>query len=301
MEPEHYAKLPRTLKVINITGGEPFLRKDLVEIVRQIHLRAPSARIVFSTNGLLTDTIATSVSEIRKFHKLVGVGVSIDGLEKTHDRIRGVDGTFKRAVSTIERLKKIGIRDLRIGMTLLPDNVDEAKRVFDLSRQLGIEFTVTFAHNSQIYFQKTDNPSLHANDLAIQSLTDVLRAQLLSTHPKDWFRAYHIRGLIDSEIRREFIQKCKAGSRYFFMSPSGNVFPCMVMDNPMGNLGDAESWNGVFRGDVEERTLRAVSECRQDCWMVCNTRSLVLTHPLKAGSGVVANKIRAMLKESKST
>jgi len=300
MEPEHYSKLPTSIRSINITGGEPFLRKDLVDVVRRIHLRAPSSRMVFSTNGFLTDTIVSTVSEVRSFHRRVGVGVSVDGLEEMHDRVRGSDGAFKKAMSTIEGLKRSGVKDLRIGMTLSADNAASASEVYALSKKLGVQFTVTFAHNSEIYFQKSDNVAPEFTGQAGGSLADVMRAQLQSGAVKDWLRAYHIRGIMDPELRKEFVSKCEAGSRFFFMSPSGDVYPCMVMNMPIGNLREVDGWDSLFKGGTEDRIRRAVKGCREDCWMVCNTRSLIISHPVRAGKWVVVNKFRAGVRDKKA-
>src|SRR4030043_1193673 len=82
---EEYAKLPSSSLTINITGGEPFLRKDLVEVIRQIHKAAPNSRIVISSNGFLTDRITQVLSEVRKFHPKIGIGVSVDGIGEGHE------------------------------------------------------------------------------------------------------------------------------------------------------------------------------------------------------------------------
>ena len=298
MEPIHYLKLPSSLKTINITGGEPFLRKDLIKVVGNIHTRAPTSRMVFSTNGLLTETIVSAISEIRRFHRKVGVGISVDGPEEIHDGIRGVRGAFKRAISTIEGLKKVGVMDLRIGMTLTNQNVGYAAAVYEIARGLGVEFSTTFAHNSEIYFQKMDNSIPEFNEATRLSLERVRSAQLRSNSVKDWFRAYHVQGIMDPNLRKEFIARCEAGSRYFFMSPSGDVFPCLVMNIPMGNLREAADWNDLLKKGVEEKTHHAVLRCTEDCWMVCNTRSLIMSHPVRASIWVAKNKMDAHLRPS---
>jgi MoaA/NifB/PqqE/SkfB family radical SAM enzyme len=295
MPAEHYAKLPTSLRTINITGGEPFLRKDLVEVIRRIDSRAPSSRMVFSTNGFLTETILSALEEVRGFHPSIGVGVSIDGPEDVHDHVRGVDGAFKKAMKTIDGLRSIGLKDLRIGMTLTAENVRYATEVYKLSKDLGVQFTVTFAHNSEIYFQKMDNVPPEFSGIDGNSLSEVLRAQLRSRSAKDWFRAYHIRGIMDKDLRKEFISRCEAGSRFFFISPSGDVFPCMVMNMPIGNLAQVADWDDLFKGGAEERVLKAVQGCREDCWMVCNTRSLIMAHPVRAGAWVTKSKVKAHL------
>ena len=298
IEPRHYLKLPRSLRTINITGGEPFLRKDLVDVLKAIDSVVPSARIVFSSNGSLTETIVSRMRDIRAFHPRVGIGISIDGMEGTHDRIRGVPGIFKRAISTVEGLKQEGFTDLRIAMTLSEGNVYEAGKVLDLSRKLGVEFSITLAHDSEIYFQKTDNVSSVLLETVPRVLPELVQSQLRSRSIKDWFRAYHTNGISDPAIRETFISHCEAGKRYFFMSPAGDIFPCNVMNEKIGNLAEVSRWNELFPSDVEKRVRLAVQNCRRDCWMVCNTRSLIISHPFKAGAWVAKKKVISSLRKT---
>ena len=293
MEPRHYAKLSSSLKTINITGGEPFIRKDLVEVVRHIHSSAPASRIVFSTNGFLTETILAVVAEVKTFLPGVGVGVSIDGPEETHDAIRGVKGAFRQATSTIAGLKKEGLRDLRIGMILMNENAGHVAAVYELSKRLGVAFNTTFVHNSEIFYRKSDNVPPGPSRSLAASLDQVRLSQLRSGSAKEWFKAYHTQGIMDAGLRKGFISRCKAGSQTFFMSPSGDVFPCFVMNMPMGNLRQVNEWEALFKNDIEEKTRRAVLDCREDCWTVCNTRSLIASHPIRAGLWVAKNKLEA--------
>lgn len=288
ISPAEYSKLPKSLRTVNISGGEPFIRPDLEEVIKVIHSRLPKARLVFSTNGLMTDRIVSSVDKFRLYHARIGVGVSIDGLEDTHDRIRGIKGAYRKAISTIDGLKELGLSDLRIGMTILPENVNEVLDVFELSKELGVEFTATFAHDSEIYFKKTNNVK---SNLMEQPLSYVIRQQLKSPHPKDWFRALHTQGIIDDKIREEFVGKCKAGRRYFFMDPYGDVFPCNVMNLRVGNLTEVEEWGALMSGKKRDEASCAVKNCRLDCWMVCNTRSLIISHPFRSILWVLKNKL----------
>jgi radical SAM protein with 4Fe4S-binding SPASM domain len=113
----------------------------------------------------------------------------------------------------------------------------------------------------------------------------------MSSSVKDWFRAYHVQGIMDPGLRKEFISRCRAGERYFFMSPNGDLFPCMVMAKKIGNLREVKEWDELFKGDIDADVRRAVRGCTEDCWMVCNTRSLIISHPFKAGYWVLKNKI----------
>jgi len=297
--PEHYRKLPRSLRAINITGGEPFLRKDVVEVIRAIDSVLPSARLVFSTNGSMTDTIVSKMKEIRNFHKKVGVGVSIDGLEEMHDKVRGVPGFFRRGISTIERLKEAGFEDLRIAMTLVGLNSAQVREVFNLAENLGVEFTLTAAHDSEIYFQKTGNVSNDIISSAVPELAEVISCQLRSSSPKEWIRAYHTMGIADPIHRSRYVSECEAGRRYFFMSPTGDVYPCNVMDLRIGNLADVDRWEDLFTKELDARIRREVSKCEKNCWMICNTKSLILAHPFRVGAWVAKGKASAHLKRER--
>lgn len=78
----------------NITGGEPFIRKDLKNIVRELYKL--SDRIVISTNGFFTDRIVDLCKEFPN----IGIRISIEGLEKTNNEIRGLADGYNKGYST---------------------------------------------------------------------------------------------------------------------------------------------------------------------------------------------------------
>ena len=86
---ETIARLPRMLST-NLTGGEPFMRTDLPDIVSALYRK--SDRIVINTNGLLGKRII----ELCKAFPKVGIRVSMDGKGDIHDQIRGVSNNFDR-------------------------------------------------------------------------------------------------------------------------------------------------------------------------------------------------------------
>jgi radical SAM protein with 4Fe4S-binding SPASM domain len=300
LQAKEYAKLPTSLTTINITGGEPFLRADLVEVVRTIDSILPRCRIVFSTNGMMTEVIVKKLEQIRAFHSRVGVGVSIDGVASTHDTIRGVPDIFNHAIATVQKLKEAGFDDLRIAMTLQESNVHEVGQVFELSCDLGVEFTMTLAHDSDLYFKKSDNVSSELLEAVAKELPSILLRQLRSRSAKDWVRAYHTKGIMDPEHRRQLTSNCEAGRRYFFMSPDGDVYPCNVLSHKIGNLSSAATWDDLFTDGAEERVRDVVRSCKKDCWMICNARSLIIAHPMRTAAWVAKNKIAAHVRTKTS-
>ncbi|HJX40875.1 MAG TPA: radical SAM protein, partial [Anaerolineales bacterium] len=91
--------------VILFSGGEPLMRPDILELIA--HARARGVRSVLSSNGTL---ITAELARELKGLQLSYVGVSLDGLEPTHDRFRGVEGAFARAMAGLRNCREAGIK-----------------------------------------------------------------------------------------------------------------------------------------------------------------------------------------------
>ncbi|MEQ8212660.1 MAG: radical SAM protein, partial [Smithellaceae bacterium] len=119
--------------VILFSGGEPLMRRDLFELAR--YATEKGMRAVISTNGtLITNEVAAKLKEIG----LSYVGVSLDGLEKTHDRFRGKKGAFAAALEGIRNCRRAGVK-VGIRFTVNKHNLHDVPAMFDLLRKEGIE------------------------------------------------------------------------------------------------------------------------------------------------------------------
>ncbi len=122
------------MKVFNVNfgGGEPLLRKDILEILT--YASDLNLGIIISTNGLLVnDTFLDSIDDLKAF----SVQVSVDGLEQTHDNFRGMKGSFKKAT---EALKAFSVRGYQATMStmILRGNIGEMRALMDLCVSLGV-------------------------------------------------------------------------------------------------------------------------------------------------------------------
>ena len=115
---ETIKKLP-PMYFTNITGGEPFIRQDLKEIVRELYKK--SDRIVISTNGFFTDRIIDLCKEFPN----IGIRISIEGLEQTNNDIRGLPDGFNRGYSTLRKLVEMKHPDVGFGMTVQDKNAKD--------------------------------------------------------------------------------------------------------------------------------------------------------------------------------
>jgi Fe-coproporphyrin III synthase len=119
--------------VILFSGGEPLLRSDLIELAQ--YATDQGMRAVISTNGtLITKEIAARLKKIG----LSYVGVSLDGLEKTHDLFRGKKDAFAAALDGLRNCREAGVK-VGIRFTVNKHNLSDVPAMFDLLREEKIE------------------------------------------------------------------------------------------------------------------------------------------------------------------
>ncbi len=119
-------------------GGEPLLRRDLADILA--FSRSLPLHTSLITNGTLLEG---RIDEIAPYINGV-IYVSLDGLEKTHDNIRGFNGSFGKALAGINAAKRKC--SVTINTTVMAENVDEIESLVKLARELGIKISLATAH-----------------------------------------------------------------------------------------------------------------------------------------------------------
>jgi len=189
ISPSDYRFLPSSLRTINISGGEPYMRDDLTELLQVVRSTCKDARIIISTNGLLTNKIIDVTSRCLEQGIDVGVNVSIDGLSSVHDTIRGIEGAFKKAWETLEGLKKLGLSDLGIAFTVSDENAHQLTELYDRSKEMGVNFALAVVHNSEHYFHTESNQVERFPEIA-SSLDRIMVDQLKSCSARKWGKAY---------------------------------------------------------------------------------------------------------------
>jgi len=291
LDAEIYQKLSPSLRYINLTGGEPFLRSDLLEIYKRIQAAAPQAQIIFSTNGLLTDHILEILKKIMVLNHKVGVRVSIDGIGDFHSSLRGIPRAFEKATATLEGLKQIGVKNLGIGHTLMDANTSETPKVYRLAKELGVEFSLALAQNSEHYFEKLDNKIEKIDELK-QNLEFLVRHELKSFAPKRWGRAFFEYGAYQFVAKNKRVLPDGAGIDSCFISPKGDVYPSDYINEIMGNLKE-NTLDAIWRSEkasaIRDRIKR---EKPIDAWMICTLRGSFVKNRWKVLGWAIKNKLK---------
>ena len=163
------------LRFINLTGGEPFIREDLPEIVEECYKH--SSRIVISTSGWFEDRVI----ELAKRFPNIGIRISIEGLSQKNDELRGRPGGFDKGLRTLLTLKQMGLKDIGFGCTVSNNNSADMLSLYQLSLSLGMEFATAAFHNSY-YFHKDDNRITNRDEVC-RNFEQLIEWQLKEKHP----------------------------------------------------------------------------------------------------------------------
>jgi MoaA/NifB/PqqE/SkfB family radical SAM enzyme len=292
-DPAILEKIPAGMKRLNITGGEPMLRKDIREIVRILDTK--THRLEISTNGYFCDRIETVAREFPD----ITVRVSVEGLPALNDSLRGIKNGFDRALRTILRLKKLGIEDIGFAMTISGDNCRDLLDLYELVAAMDVEFANAVVHNS-FYFFKEDNKIENVDEVR-EAMTRFIEALLRSPRRsprkriKDWFRAYLNLGLLNHVEGKARPIPCGAGTDTFFVDPWGRVLACNGSDEAwiMGDL-TTQSFEDIWHSEQAENIRKMVQSCDKHCWMTGTAVPAMRRAPLKPAAWVLRNKLRLL-------
>ncbi len=285
-------KLPE-MAFTNITGGEPFVRQDIGEIIAELYKK--TNRIVVSTNGYFTDRILDLCREFPQ----IGIRISIEGMQESNDNIRGIPDGFNRGYNTLKKLVELGHPDVGFGMTVQEINAHDILELYEISNDLNMEFATATLHNS-FYFRKTDNKIEDKLKVA-KAFEGLINELLKSKSPKKWFRAYFNHGLINYIYGNKRYLPCEMGTNGFFVDPFGNVLPCngSVEKMSMGNLNE-QAWEEIWHSEKAQKVREQVKNCDKNCWMIGSVAPAMNKRLWIPGLWVLRHKItnRYSLKEN---
>jgi MoaA/NifB/PqqE/SkfB family radical SAM enzyme len=289
---EDINNLPQGFARINLGGGEPTLRKDIIEIVDILAKKTKHLEI--STNGYFTEKLVS----IAKKHPDIRIRISLEGLPRKNDQIRGIRNGFDRAMRSMLKLKELGIKDIGFALTISHRNADELVNLYHLCTYLGIEFSQCVVHNAW-QFRIPDN-LIDDKGKVIGEIKNFIRELLRSKRRnyflkvKDWYRAYMNRGFINFILGDKRLLPCGAGTDIIFIDPYGEIYPCNALRESMGNIKE-KSFEQIWNATQAKMVREIVSRCPENCWMTGTVRPALRRNILKPSLWILKNKIKLFL------
>jgi MoaA/NifB/PqqE/SkfB family radical SAM enzyme len=244
---------------IAFEGGEPLLRTDLAEILA--FSRSLPLHTSLVTNGTLLES---RIEEIAPFIDGV-VYVSLDGLEKTHDTIRGVSGCFRRAIRGITAsMEKVPVT---INTTIMAENLHEIEDIVKLAKELGARISVAVSH--EYCNAKAPAPTTVEIAKIAKKLIEMKKNGYPLVHSTSYLKV----------LSKEKNWKCKPWA-LINVSPEGKlVLPCYVRNEYAASFSVFET---SIKTSISGFNWKEIQNC-QNCTLHCYVEpSLVLSYDFQA-------------------
>ena len=253
MSPEQLGlifKKAKSLLHLTVTGGEPFLRKDFVQIIDNIILACDVPRISVKSNGFYTDRIESFLQELLTKHKNTEftLSISLDGPEEVHDKIRNFKGAYSKVLNTIEVMSKYREYNnffLRLASVLTLDNEAVIEDILNKTCTWPIDF------HEIILVRDVSTKA----QLALKGRYEKLNHLQHNRSSKKWQKSFN--GKLFEKIYLETLKRidsktiyspCLAGGRFVEIFPDGKVRGCEV----------EKLWKVSEIGDVSDEELTIV-------------------------------------------
>ena len=261
---EHYNKIfmdeiiKNNVESVNITGGEPTLRKELLRIIDIIVDNCEKLKsITINTNGFIPysykkvlDYIIQKDSNIEFYFYF-----SLDGVLEHHDKIRGVKGFFERLEKTLDVFEEYKEKcDVSVGFnfTITPYSCDNMIEANEYAKKRGLTIDYTLSMPSETYFDNADNNDLwsYSNEQKIKIKNNLL--SFLKENTLSYNRAYYrnLIKMIDGGTRRI---GCIFKENGMFITAEGNVYKCWSDSQKLGNVKEetvSNMWENSFNKKV---------------------------------------------------
>jgi radical SAM protein with 4Fe4S-binding SPASM domain len=291
-EVKRFVRTLPPIRLLLISGGEPFLRRDLSDLLRAYFEGCGFLSVSIPTNGFNAGLIAQAVERICTISPdlHVGIAVSIDGFAEFHDHMRAVPGIYSKALETLQAVVELSRRlpnlTASVNTVFMRDNQAEVERFCDFIYE---RYRPTY-HALVLIRGDAYDPKL--KDGLDIDLYERISARIDERYPPDEARSgwRGVRARARREVNRrryEYIARqarggpfetfCIAGEREYVLTETGDVYGCELISHKLGNVREVGyDFDAIRRGAEAERFVREKHERLCRCTHECNTRTLVL-------------------------
>lgn len=277
-----FRKTGNDLHWLSVSGGEPFLRKDIPDLFRNMENRKLSI-VSMNTNGYMPDRIHDDVEEILttllpkkiKFF----IAVSLLGYEETHNLLTGKD-SYSKASETYELLRdlkeKYSNLQLVRGLLINRENLHDVKGLTDDMNSKKIPFTLIIAQESEYY--KNLGKGVAFSPEERDKLIEILGEIKIPLYGKEdmirrLFRRFAIRNLRGEGQPLP----CYSSWSSLRIDPYGNVYPCIIRNDSLGNLreNNMDLRKTLMRSSIK-KLQEGIKQGKCECWTPCEAYQTII-------------------------
>ena len=283
--------LGKSLLNVNLTGGEPFARKDLTEIAKKYLTNSTIQSIYITTNASLPERIKNFSEEVSKFDKNAELTfqISIDDLPENHNRVRKIKNLFDNCIETYRLLKKMGDNiNPVVSITVTHENCDNIKEIFNyLNKDCGIDaIKCTIVRDEGVYTTPTEKQKkiLEAYDWLTNEIKNKMKTREIINYNSNSLqgRLHQKKDIMSWEMIKKmylepkYISPCHAGSLFGIISSKGKIHPCEILEGKeLGDLRENDMdfmkiWNNQKTKDTKNFILKSKCNCTYECALSYN-------------------------------
>jgi len=279
---EKIFKSLHNLNWLDLSGGEPTLKDDLIEIAKVIIKNSKNLSFFhISTNGQMPDKVFSLAKEVIKSNITFMANVSLDGPEDINDQLKGVKGAYANSIETFKLLKGLNKGQIYLSCTLSDYNIGHIDRLLlelkrDLPRFSLSDLHFNIFHTSSHYYK---NQFMNGtSNLDFEKLKQYLTLSKNGNFIKKFIEGRYLRLLCTYSKGDKFPLRCHALRSSCFINPYGEVFPCLVFDRKIGNLAEHDyNLDKLWSGQIAHEAMREIEDkACPECWMSCETYAAIL-------------------------
>jgi radical SAM protein with 4Fe4S-binding SPASM domain len=294
------SKLLRNINGLVLSGGEPFLKKGLVELAAYFLNNFPKASVGILSNFYNAQLTYNSLKEIQKKSEIkrLWIGTSLDGMEKWHDNTRGMPGAFRHFNETLQLMRmEFPTIPVSVNFTLTTDNYHDLFSVYRFCRANNMFFSAQFPvpwkdaeiftfPEKQMFEIEQQIFKIIEDEIVDYESGNIHEITLLS-------KLFYLQGMIDYQHNpRRVFKKCIGGRKFATFSPEGKVYSCPILKRMvLGNLRE-QPFDEIWTSAVAKKLRENIDQGFCHCWLNCT----IYPNANEALSGVTRSLMAAKLR-----
>ncbi len=279
-----FSQMPR-MDGVRLSGGEPFVRRDLLDIAHLVQEKLQPLFLHVTTNGFLTDRIVRFCEERRKDVPL-RLLVSADGVENKHNQVRGHKKAWDYVVRTLQALapRRQELRlELGVNQTVVDaEGVDHYRKLRDFLKPIGVHNHMVMAYDASATYNLEEETDVAPTEIGqfftfgefsrdqLSELFDEVERDLSSYPPLERLaKRYYLKGIRNRLLHEHGNPNpgCVAMTNHIRLLPNGDMPTCQFNTRTAGNLRQ-QNFSEVWHGETAAKQRSWVRDC-PGCWAEC--------------------------------
>ena len=278
--------LGKSLLNVNLTGGEPFARKDIIDIAKIYIKNTTIQSIYITTNASLPDRIEKFAKEITDYDDKINLTfqISIDDFPERHNKVRKIQNLFESCIETYKKLGKMNDRiSPVVSITVTEENCDNIKNIFHyLTDECGINaLKCTAVRDEGVYKTQSEKKQkiYEAYKWLTEKIKEYSKNNKIINYNKNSLqgRLHNKKDEISWNLTKKmymkpnYISPCHAGSLFGIITANGMVYPCEILEDKL--LGDLRkndmNFSEIWQNQNTKKVKKFIKDTKCNCTYEC--------------------------------